>query len=665
MSRMKRSVIKMRVFDYEMAGKRQRKQWLQSLHTKVGLSYFGGKSIIGKYIFNHIFNLTTKMIQDGKRPEIFIDAFTGGGKMGLSVPHGWYPTIVMNDLDYGVYSFYKCCMNNHIELIHMIEQLGKIMSSSMFKIFLTTRENRDLNMIAAGAMTFWCTASSFNCMLDPDSARYNLAHVKEEKGQNGEPLYDQTEEAANIEKIIKISKKRIPALHKQLIEENYIIENLDYKELIKKYNGLEWKDQTQKKADEPHPPIEENKRKNKLWYFDPPYHPWALHAGKDAPYANTFTLEQANDMVKLLAGEQVNEIGELPYFIKSDYDPKDILEKAREYAKAKENKDQEVLGEISSEVRKWYDEILYAEENGHQVTNVYKDIEDESKGFCKVCVGEFDKGALDANQKKTIGIEYVWCHGFEIGYGKYDRLQRLFATIELGTTEEDIKDFIQECELEYSVDDIDKALEKDIKKLTSKYVLASLSEHDKEKLEKDIRDIIKIYVLELTDNSEESLEKDIINRYVLADSSESNKEALEKDIKDLIDKYVLVCSSKENNKTFGNVYYKIAFEEGVTAWKNPDLGDYIEVSFNKEDGSFLVAEYFNNNTLKKAIYYNYGHYSDFDEAKPDNEYVGYYLQKLGDEKGGITIKYSSGQSKETGYHKVFNVVEALNNIIGQ
>ena len=155
-----------------------------------------------------------------------------------------------------------------------------------------------------------------------------------------------------------------------------------------------------------------------MWYFDPPYHPWALHAGKDAPYANTFTLEQANDMVKLLAGEQVNEIGELPYFIKSDYDPKDILEKAREYEKAKENNDKEVLSEISSEVGKWYDEIIRAEENGHQVTNVYKDIEDESKGFCKVCVGEFDKGALDANQKKTIGIEYVWCHGFEIGYGK-------------------------------------------------------------------------------------------------------------------------------------------------------------------------------------------------------------------------------------------------------
>ena len=38
------------------------------------------------------------MKQADKKADIFIDAFTGGGKMGLSIPKGWFDTIVINDL---------------------------------------------------------------------------------------------------------------------------------------------------------------------------------------------------------------------------------------------------------------------------------------------------------------------------------------------------------------------------------------------------------------------------------------------------------------------------------------------------------------------------------------------------------------------------------------
>ena len=80
----------MRLTDYEYSNEIAKKEWLNSIEMNIGLRYFGGKSVIGRYIFNNIFNLSVIMKEQGKRPDIFIDAFTGGGKIGLSIPYGWY-----------------------------------------------------------------------------------------------------------------------------------------------------------------------------------------------------------------------------------------------------------------------------------------------------------------------------------------------------------------------------------------------------------------------------------------------------------------------------------------------------------------------------------------------------------------------------------------------
>lgn len=305
----------------------------------VGLNYFGGKSVIGKYIFNNIFNLTIEMKKQGRKPDIFIDAFTGGGKMGLSVPYGWYDTIVMNDLNYGVYSYYKCCQDNYIALIYMIEKIGDIMSRDMFHVAAYLRsfglnvdkwqdgtelvsENEVVDPLVAAALTYWVTAGAFNGLTAPDSTTYNLTrYIK--KGD--EVTEDKQLERENIQKLIKRAYKNIPKIHERLNSQHYIIENLDYRELIKKYNGMEYTD-LQKKTQKPETQF---KGKNILWYFDPPYHPWCLHAGKDAPYADTFSVNLANEMIDILHGEREQEFGKLEFFIKSDYDPKEALERAK------------------------------------------------------------------------------------------------------------------------------------------------------------------------------------------------------------------------------------------------------------------------------------------------------------------------------------------------
>ena len=96
----------MRLNDYRFSEEEDRRQWLNSIKMKVGLKYFGGKSVIGRYLFNNIFNMAVQMKKDKRPADILIDAFTGGGKIGLSVPSGWFDTIVINDLDLGVYSYY-------------------------------------------------------------------------------------------------------------------------------------------------------------------------------------------------------------------------------------------------------------------------------------------------------------------------------------------------------------------------------------------------------------------------------------------------------------------------------------------------------------------------------------------------------------------------------
>ena len=326
----------MRLANYEFAETLDKKEWLNSVQMKVGLNYFGGKTRIGKYIFNNIFNLSVEMKKQGRKPDIFIDAFTGGGKMGLSVPYGWYDTIVMNDLNYGVYSFYKCCQDDvqYIALIYMIEKIGEIMSRDMFHLAAYLRsfglyvdkwgdkedlvkESEVIDPLVAAAFTYWVTAGAFNGQTEPDSTAYNLTRKLDKTDENGERLDDKQMERKEIEKVIKLAYKRIPKIHEQLSSQNYIIENLDYRELIKKYNGKPWHDIQWKEKEiyrkiliqngtydedtfekvyeqfsEEHTHLnKEYEGKNILWYMDPPYHPYTLYDGKDAPYADAFTVE--------------------------------------------------------------------------------------------------------------------------------------------------------------------------------------------------------------------------------------------------------------------------------------------------------------------------------------------------------------------------------------
>lgn len=159
--------------------------------------------------------------------------------------------------------------------------------------------------------------------------------------------------------------------------------------------------------------------------------------------------------------------------------------------------------------------------------------------------------------------------------------------------------------------------------------------------------------------SEIEVEYDDLQKVFLAITIKTTED----DVKSMIKEYGLEFSAEDYNGTPKKTCYKIAFDENVTPQKYADSGDYIEVSFSKEDGSLLVAEYFNENSFMDAILYNYGVYWDFREESPNNDYTGYYYYKPGNTEGGITMKYNNGNSTETGYHSVSSAKEALANIL--
>lgn len=374
----------MRLINYQNENEYYRKQWLDSIVPMVGLKYFGGKSQIGRYIINRICDLALSMKMQNKPANIFIDAFVGGGKIGLTIPDGWFDTIVINDISRAVYCYYISCKYYHVELIKTIEGLGRYMNKDMFNCFKqVTSNNFNQNfeldsdaMILIGAMEYWFTQTSFNAITDLNKACY---------------LYNNDKESDAIKRIVKTSKNRIEQIHEKLNSQNYIIECMDYKELIKKYNT-----------------VETSGKNNILWYFDPPYHPYCLYAGKDAPYSNTFSEAAANEMIDILANKDVKTYGELEYFIKSDYDPVETFEKFKEAYEMKRS-----AGKLTNSYEdKWLNHVVN-EMGLDKIKNITAPIEDSSKGYRKECLGGFDKHTTrdeETNEVmgQTIGMEYIW-----------------------------------------------------------------------------------------------------------------------------------------------------------------------------------------------------------------------------------------------------------------
>lgn len=402
----------MRLTDYINAPSILKEEYFDTLSMQVGLRYFGGKSVIGKYLINRIFEMqayraTTPNIKPAK---IFVDCFTGGGKMALTIPTGWFDVIVMNDLNFGVYSFYKCCQECPLQLLEMIETIGKIMCRDTFfecaqfrsklKFFETKKEREDApkpkdtraNRILSGAMTFWVTQGSWLGETDPERVTYAF-------GTEGKS------ESLEIEKAINIARKRIMQINEKMTRQKYIVLNEDYKNVLENWQSL-FKEKG----------VTIENKEEILWYLDPPYHEATLNKSnynrpdipeeekdkiindkektkesKPAPYEDSFPIEMTMEMTELLK--------DLKWFIKSDYDPA-LFFKPEEYV---------------------YTTGKY---KGCDCYHDFDVIENIEEGFLRENLGAFHKGTSSG---KDVGYEVIW--------SKYDGTPESLEF--MGITEED------------------------------------------------------------------------------------------------------------------------------------------------------------------------------------------------------------------------------------
>lgn len=387
----------MRLTDYVMSSPEMKKLFFDTVIMRVGLRYYGGKSISGKYILNRIFEMQAYRYVHKEPAKVFIDAFAGGGKIALSIPTGWFDTIVINDLNFGVYSFYMCCQNAPLQLIEMIDKMGSIMCKAYFQYCARTRSNVNQslsmdetpqnntmvdegvitpNMLLAAAKTFWVTQSSWLGETDPEKAEYALSG----KDKN---------EHEEIEKRRKLARKRIIQINQKMARQKYIIENMDYAKLIIKYK--------------------EKYKEEIIWYFDPPYHEATLNKSymqngerddsQPAPYEDTFSYSQTMVMTYALAT--------MKWFIKSDYDPSLFFSDAIE-------------------------EESISFENAEVINDYYHDfdlIENIDKGFVRENLGSFKKNSVNGEGYEVIWSRYdgsmesvMWMQGVD----KEEDIQRKF-----------------------------------------------------------------------------------------------------------------------------------------------------------------------------------------------------------------------------------------------
>ena len=487
----------MRLNDYKMSSEYDKRKWLDSYKIMTGLPYFGGKAYIGKYLINRICNMAVQMEIDGKKADIFVDVFGGGGKIALSVPEGWFDTIVLNDYNYGVTSFFTCCKECPDELIALIEKLGKVMDKDLFHILAFIRSNdghgnleekykkvsiKDIDVkdkdekeeretrylkyrdilfdnriepLLSAAATFWVTKLDFMGITEPLRVTYN-ASIKDNKSGN---IGGQGEKE-KIENAVKFAKKHIPEICRRMRKNNIIVERLDFAELIKKYNGKPYKS-----VDDKEMLPEDYSDKNKLWYLDSPYHPSTLNNGADAPYEDTFDIESVSKMTKIIHGDKSTEYGEIDYFIKSDYDPKETLAFAiamtERYSAEKEKLEKEgvtvndkkqdkgtgkekltakaerlkTINDYLATLKKQKDIITSSvsflgkqivpfhhfdclEDNSEYAIGGVKPLEE--RVYFKECLGEFTKATTNKiTGEKVMGKEYIWHKGMKPEHAEY------------------------------------------------------------------------------------------------------------------------------------------------------------------------------------------------------------------------------------------------------
>ena len=285
------------------------------------VKYFGGKAAFRSVLMRTIVNVasnaydnTANESENAKKP-IFIDAFTGGGKIALCAPKGLFSQIVMNDLDSSMYTLYRVIQSgDYKKLIGVIGDVCKVAENNLMRGL-----NKSIVPVYEQAYQHKLVGQA-GYISNMDILIAAVRFVTIYGSMLGTTSEDDSYTMASYSDIYRSACRVIPNIHTQI--QNIIIENLDYRQLIAKYNGLPYKEHIDPETQEggiQHEAEVEYQNVEKVYYFDPPYYVGAL-AKEDEGYRFAFTRDQTRAMTAVLDGSD-KSYGELKYWVKSDYQP--------------------------------------------------------------------------------------------------------------------------------------------------------------------------------------------------------------------------------------------------------------------------------------------------------------------------------------------------------
>ena len=458
--------------EYINASERERQLWVDTLPIEVGMQYFGGKSgPLGRKLLKAVCDMQAYCITKGKRKKIYVDAFCGGGKMGLSVPEGWFDEIYMNDLDYGVYSYYHVCKNRPEELKRVVEayinpktliqkvkitnDLEKSQGWLLFEALKWGRHS-DEGMFVNGYNYKGAVDKNLEAIDNSEALKTNLvikrvfSDIKNitipepelraafatvfiteygftsETGKHASYTIEgkrETEKVGLINQKKKDILNKIDNVHRIMNKKNITITRDDYAQLLDTPDDKTMAEMINNGRDDLLHLAKE--KDNILFFLDPPYHPLTLSGQKEAGYDCTFNREMSLQILDKLRKLRLDDKKDLA-FIFCNYNPSDFKAANEELFNDEEKNKEALRGLDLTGARDEKKEIEEIEANKAIINNLFPNEADaifnarmEGKlayedftPFQKLGIAEpYYLGAfqrLDSSTSK--GNEIIWIH---------------------------------------------------------------------------------------------------------------------------------------------------------------------------------------------------------------------------------------------------------------
>lgn len=446
--------------EYINASERERQLWVDTLPIEVGMQYFGGKSgPLGRKLLKAVCDMQAYCITKGKRKKIYVDAFCGGGKMGLSVPEGWFDEIYMNDLDYGVYSYYHVCKNRPEELKRVVEayinpktliqkvkitnDLEKSQGWLLFEALKWGRHS-DEGMFGANYNYNGAVGVNLEAIDNSEALKTNLvikrvfSDIKNitipepelraafatvfiteygftsETGKHASYTIEgkrETEKVGLINQKKKDILNKIDNVHRIMNKKNITITRDDYAQLLDTPDDKTMAEMNKNdREDLLHLAKEKD---NILFFLDPPYHPLTLSGQKEAGYDCTFNREMSLQILDKLRKLRLDDKKDLA-FIFCNYNPSDF-KAANEELFNDEEKNKEALKGLDLTGNKDNETIienLFTRDDTFNARMEGKLAYEDFTPFQKLGIAEpYYLGAfqrLDSSTSK--GNEIIWIH---------------------------------------------------------------------------------------------------------------------------------------------------------------------------------------------------------------------------------------------------------------